>query len=45
MVISLIAIGKIDLDPILSRLAPLDGWREIFDAMHSGEIVKGVLRP
>ena len=45
MVISLIASGKIDLDPILSRLAPLDGWRETFDAMHSGEIVKGVLKP
>ena len=44
-VISLLASGKIDLDPILSRFVPLDDWREIFDAMHSGKIVKGVLRP
>ncbi|MGA8657484.1 MAG: zinc-binding dehydrogenase [Chthoniobacterales bacterium] len=44
-VISLLASGKIDLDPILSRFVPLDDWREIFDAMHAGKIVKGVLRP
>ena len=44
-VISLLAGGRIDLDPILSRFVPLDDWREIFDAMHSGKIVKGVLRP
>jgi L-iditol 2-dehydrogenase len=44
-VISLLASGKIDLDPILNRVAPLSEWREIFQAMHSGEIVKGVLKP
>lgn len=44
-VITLLASGKIDLDPILSRFVPLRDWREVFDAMHSGKIVKGVLRP
>ncbi|HEY8965755.1 MAG TPA: zinc-binding dehydrogenase [Candidatus Methylacidiphilales bacterium] len=44
-VISLLASGKLDLDPVLNRVAPLSEWREVFDAMHSGEIVKGVLLP
>ena len=44
-VISLLASGKIDLDPVLNRLAPLAEWREVFEAMHAGEIVKGVLKP
>lgn len=44
-VISLLDNGKIDLDLILTRVAPLTEWRELFEAMHSGEIVKGVLKP
>ena len=44
-VISLLATGKIDLDLILNRVAPLTEWHELFTAMHSGEIVKGVLKP
>ena len=44
-VISLLASGKIDLDPILNRVSPLAEWREAFDEMHSGQIVKGVLKP
>jgi L-iditol 2-dehydrogenase len=44
-VISLLTSGKIDLDPILNRVAPLADWRDVFDAMHAGEIVKGVLHP
>lgn len=44
-VISLLASGTIDLDPILNRVVPLTQWREIFDAMHASQIVKGVLRP
>ena len=44
-VISLLASGKIDLGPVLNRLAPLAEWREVFEAMHAGEIVKGVLKP
>jgi L-iditol 2-dehydrogenase len=44
-VISLLNAGKIDLDLILNRVAPLTEWHELFEAMHSGEIVKGVLKP
>ncbi|HET6218186.1 MAG TPA: zinc-binding dehydrogenase [Acidobacteriaceae bacterium] len=44
-VISLLASGKIDLDPILNRISPLQQWHEAFEEMHSGVIVKGVLRP
>ena len=44
-VISLLSNGKIDLKPILNRVSPLDQWREAFEEMHSGAIVKGVLQP
>jgi len=44
-VLVLLTSGKIDLRPILNRVAPLDDWRVSFEAMHSGSIVKGVLRP
>lgn len=44
-VISLLASGKLQLDLILNRISPLAEWRESFEKMHSGEIVKGVLRP
>jgi L-iditol 2-dehydrogenase len=44
-VISLLATGKIDLDPILNRISPLTEWHEAFEEMHTGVIVKGVLRP
>jgi len=44
-VISLLASGGIDLDPILNRISPLSEWLEAFEEMHAGTIVKGVLRP
>jgi L-iditol 2-dehydrogenase len=44
-VLFLLAAGKLDLSPILNQVAPLNDWREVFDAMHSGKIVKGVLKP
>ncbi len=44
-VISLLASGKIDLDPVLNRISPLSDWHQAFDDMHSGSIVKGVLQP
>jgi L-iditol 2-dehydrogenase len=44
-VISLLASGKINLDPILNRISPLNQWHEAFEEMHSGVIVKGVLKP
>ncbi|HEX4139732.1 MAG TPA: zinc-binding dehydrogenase [Candidatus Methylacidiphilales bacterium] len=44
-VIYLLASGKLDLSLILNRIAPLKDWRESFEQMHSGAIVKGVLKP
>jgi len=44
-VLSLLATGKIDLTPVLNQVSPLTEWREAFEAMHSGAIVKGVLKP
>ena len=44
-VLVLLETGKLDLGPILNRVAPLADWRASFEAMHSGAIVKGVLRP
>jgi L-iditol 2-dehydrogenase len=44
-VLALLSTGKIDLNPILGRVSPLSEWRETFEEMHSGAIVKGVLRP
>jgi alcohol dehydrogenase/L-iditol 2-dehydrogenase len=44
-VISLLASGKLSLDHILNRVSPLAEWHEAFEEMHSGKIVKGVLKP
>jgi alcohol dehydrogenase/L-iditol 2-dehydrogenase len=44
-VINLLSSGRLDLDPILNRVAPLTDWEDAFDAMHTGEIVKAVLVP
>jgi alcohol dehydrogenase/L-iditol 2-dehydrogenase len=44
-VLSLLTSGKLDLSLILNRVAPLNEWKDVFDAMHSGKIVKGVLKP
>jgi alcohol dehydrogenase/L-iditol 2-dehydrogenase len=44
-VVAMLASGQIDLDPILSRVAPLAEWKSCFEGMHSGELVKAVLVP
>lgn len=44
-VLSLLSMGKIDLDPILNRISPLSEWRDAFEEMASRKIVKGVLKP
>ncbi len=44
-VLTLLATGKINLDPVLNQVSPLAEWQQAFDAMHAGEIVKGVLKP
>lgn len=44
-VISMIVSGQIDLDPVISHIAPLADWHESFEKMESGEYVKAVLKP
>jgi L-iditol 2-dehydrogenase len=44
-VLSLLASGKLNLDLILNRTSALAQWRQSFDQMHKGDIVKGVLKP
>jgi alcohol dehydrogenase/L-iditol 2-dehydrogenase len=44
-VISMIVSGQINLDPVISRVAPLQDWQECFEKMHAGEYVKAVLTP
>ncbi len=44
-VVRLLAGGQINLEPIISCVSPLDGWRDCFDGMHTGKYVKAVLRP
>ncbi|HLI49665.1 MAG TPA: zinc-binding dehydrogenase [Chthonomonas sp.] len=44
-VLAMLASGQIDLQPVLNRVAPLPQWRECFEAMACGEVVKAVLIP
>jgi alcohol dehydrogenase/L-iditol 2-dehydrogenase len=44
-VIGLLASDRLDIGAVLNRVAPLSQWHEVFDEMHSGKIVKGVLHP
>jgi L-iditol 2-dehydrogenase len=44
-VIRLIWTGALDVRPITGGVWPLAEWREAFETMHSGRIVKAVLKP
>lgn len=44
-VISMIVSGQINLDPVISRVAGLEDWRDCFEKMHAGEHVKAILTP
>ena len=44
-VIRLIATGALDVRPITGGVWPLAEWHEAFETMHSGQIVKAVLKP
>ena len=44
-VVRLLAGDRIRLEPIVSRVSPLEGWQESFEGMHSGRFVKAVLQP
>lgn len=44
-VIALLASGQLDVKPITGGIWGLADWHEAFERMHSGAIVKAVLRP
>ena len=44
-VLGMLASGQLNMDPILSRVAPLTEWKSCFDGMQAGELVKAVLVP
>ncbi len=44
-VIALLASGMLNVDPIIGGVWPLDQWEAAFETMHSGQIVKAVLKP
>jgi L-iditol 2-dehydrogenase len=44
-VLALLASGQLDVKPIIGGVWPIAKWHDAFEKMHSGEIVKAVLRP
>lgn len=44
-VLRLLSEGLLDIDPIIGGIWPLEDWKEAFETMHSGKIVKSVLKP
>jgi alcohol dehydrogenase/L-iditol 2-dehydrogenase len=44
-VVTLLAAGQINLQPIISRVAGLEDWQDCFDGMYDGKYVKAVLLP
>ncbi len=44
-VLALLSSGRLDVRPITGGVWPLEEWHTAFERMHSGEIVKAVLRP
>ncbi len=44
-VVSMLAAGKINLEPVISQITDLQGWQDSFEGMHDGKYVKAVLRP
>ncbi len=44
-VIALLTSGQLDVTPIIGGVWPLEQWHEAFEKMHTGQVVKAVLRP
>ena len=44
-VIGLLASGALDVNPIIGGVWPITEWHEAFEKMHTGQVVKSVLRP
>ncbi|WP_339875946.1 zinc-binding dehydrogenase [uncultured Algoriphagus sp.] len=44
-VIGLLSKGTLDVKPIIGGIWPITEWHDAFEKMHSGEVVKSVLKP
>ncbi len=44
-VLRMMSTGQLDITPVLGGIYPLEKWEEAFEAMHSGAILKAVLKP
>ncbi|SIN96707.1 zinc-binding dehydrogenase [Algoriphagus halophilus] len=44
-VIALLASGALDVKPIIGGVWPITEWKEAFQKMHHGQVVKSVLKP
>jgi alcohol dehydrogenase/L-iditol 2-dehydrogenase len=44
-VISLLSCGQLDVKPIIGGVWAITDWQEAFHQMHSGKVVKSVLKP
>ena len=44
-VLRMMSTGQLDITPVLGGIYPLEQWEEAFEAMHSGKILKAVLKP
>lgn len=44
-VLALLADGTLDVAPIIGGIWSLDDWHTAFEQMHSGQVVKSVLKP
>lgn len=44
-VLRLLSTGLLNIDPIIGGQWPLTEWKDAFETMHSGEIVKAILKP
>ena len=43
--LALLGSGQLDVRPIMGGVWALVSWHEAFEKMHSGQIVKAVLKP
>jgi alcohol dehydrogenase/L-iditol 2-dehydrogenase len=44
-VLALLTSGKLDVKPIIGGVWTTSNWHEAFEKMHSGEVIKSVLKP
>jgi L-iditol 2-dehydrogenase len=44
-VLEMLGSGQLDPRPYLSKVGPLTEWQTCFEGMHSGQLIKAVLRP